>query len=106
MEDLGLFKSTKRHFYFNSQEFTPNEIDLTQAIKLVDDKQKADAPIYIHDKLPVTKGVGRFGPYLNGMDFINVSKKYDFNNLSDDNIVFLIEKIQKEKEKVVQIGLM
>ena len=32
-----------------------------------------------------------------------MSKKYDFNNLSDDNIVFLIqEKIQKEKEKVVQ----
>ena len=39
----------------------------------------------------------------NGMDFINVNKKYDFDNLSNDNIVFLIkEKIQKEKDKIVQ----
>ena len=54
--------------------------------------------------MPVTKGIGRFGPYLkwNGL-FINVNKKYDFDNLSDDNIVFLIQdKIQKEKDKIIQ----
>ena len=101
---FGPYLKHKGVFISIPREFTPNEIDLTQAIELVDEKQKADAPIYIHDKLPVTKGVGRFGPYLkwNGF-FINVNKKYDFNNLSDDNIVLLInEKIQKEKEKIVQ----
>ena len=101
---FGPYLKHKGIFISIPREFTPNEIDLTQAIKLVDDKQKADAPIYIHDKLPVTKGVGRFGPYLkwNGL-FINVNKKYDFDNLSDDNIVFLIqEKIQKEKDKIIQ----
>ena len=34
--------------------------------------------------------------------FINVNKKYDFDNLSDEDIVNLIEeKIQKEKDKVI-----
>ena len=34
--------------------------------------------------------------------FINVNKKYDFDNLSDTDIVTLIEeKIQKEKDKVI-----
>ena len=101
---FGPYLKHKGVFISIPREFTPNEIDLSKAIKLIDDKQKADAPVYIYDKLPVTKGVGRFGPYLkwNGL-FINVNKKYDFDNLSDDNIVFLIqEKIQKEKDKIIQ----
>ncbi|MFY7728372.1 MAG: DNA topoisomerase I, partial [Flavobacterium sp.] len=49
------------------------------------------------------KGVGRFGPFIkwNGI-FINVSKKYNFDNLSQDDIVNLIEdKLQKDQDKVV-----
>ena len=35
--------------------------------------------------------------------FINVNKKYDFDNLSEQDIITLIEeKIQKEKDKLVQ----
>ena len=101
---FGPYLKHKGVFISIPKEFTPNEIDLSKAIRLIDDKQKADAPVYIYDKLPVTKGIGRFGPYLkwNGL-FINVNKKYDFDNLSDDNIVFLIQdKIQKEKDKIIQ----
>ena len=81
----------------------PTEVDLETAEQLIDEKQKADAPIYTHNDLPVTKGVGRFGPYLkwSGL-FINVNKKYDFDNLSEQDIVTLIdEKIQKEKDKII-----
>lgn len=81
----------------------PTEVDLETAKELIDEKQKADAPIYKHKDLPVTKGVGRFGPYLkwSGL-FINVNKKYDFDNLSEQDIVTLIEeKIQKEKDKII-----
>jgi len=81
----------------------PTEVDLDTAIQLIQEKQKADAPVYVHKELPVTKGVGRFGPFLkwSGM-FINVNKKYDFDELSDEDIVALIEeKIQKEKDKVI-----
>ena len=81
----------------------PTTIELDTAIQLIIEKQKADAPIYTYNNLPVTKGVGRFGPFLkwSGM-FINVNKKYDFDHLTETDIVSLIEeKIQKEKEKVV-----
>ena len=81
----------------------PMEIDRDFAIELIEEKKKADAPIYIYNDLPVTKGKGRFGPFIkwSGM-FINVNKKYDFDNLTEEDLVTLIEeKIKKEKEKVV-----
>ncbi|WP_026753684.1 type I DNA topoisomerase [Sediminibacter sp. Hel_I_10] len=81
----------------------PIDVERDQAIELIKEKQKADAPIYMYKDLPVQKGKGRFGPYIkwNNM-FINVNKKYDWDDLSDDDIVELIEtKIQKEIDKVI-----
>ncbi|MGW9684066.1 type I DNA topoisomerase [Flagellimonas sp. 2504JD1-5] len=80
------------------------DVDMDRAIELIKEKQKADAPIAHYEDLEVTKGVGRFGPFIkwNGM-FINVNKKYDFDNLTKDDIVELIEaKKIKEAEKLVQ----
>ncbi|MGY5846392.1 type I DNA topoisomerase [Salegentibacter sp. HM20] len=78
-------------------------VDFERAMELIKEKEKADAPIYEYDGKPVQKGVGRFGPFLKWNDmFINVNKKYDFDNLSDDDIETLIEeKIKKEREKVI-----
>ncbi|TXG36550.1 type I DNA topoisomerase [Seonamhaeicola maritimus] len=78
-------------------------VDLDDAIVLIKEKQKADAPIYMYKDLPVQKGKGRFGPFIkwNNM-FINVNKKYDWDNLSDEDIVELIEtKIQKDIDKII-----
>jgi len=80
------------------------EIDMDRAVELIKEKQKADAPIAIYDDMDVTKGVGRFGPFIkwDGM-FINVSKKYDFDNLTKKDIEEIIEaKKQKEIDKLVQ----
>tara|TARA_R110001592_G_scaffold59913_6_gene182111 strand:- start:2218 stop:3876 length:1659 start_codon:yes stop_codon:yes gene_type:complete len=81
----------------------PMEVDLPRAQELIVAKQEADAPIYHYEELPVQKGVGRFGPFLKWNNiFINVSKKYDFDNLSNDDIIELIEaKKQKEIDKVI-----
>ncbi|MGB2312490.1 MAG: DNA topoisomerase, partial [Flavobacteriaceae bacterium] len=82
----------------------PMSVELDRAIALIEEKRAANAPIYTFDQLPVTKGKGRFGPFLkwNGL-FINVNKKYDFDNLTDEEIETLIkEKIQKEKEKLIK----
>ena len=81
----------------------PMEVDLPRAEELIVAKQKADAPIYFYEELPVQKGVGRFGPFIKWNSiFINVSKKYDFDTLSDDDIIELIEvKKQKEIDKVI-----
>lgn len=81
----------------------PLTISLEEATELVKAKLAADAPIYVYKELPVQKGKGRFGPFIkwNNM-FINVNKKYDWENLSDEDIVQLIEdKIQKEIDKVI-----
>ncbi len=81
----------------------PLDISMERAQELIDDKVKADAPIAMYNELGVQKGVGRFGPFIkwNGL-FINVSKKYNFDALSQSDIVELIEdKLQKEKDKVV-----
>jgi DNA topoisomerase-1 len=79
------------------------EVDLPRAEELIVAKQKADAPVYHYEDLPVQKGVGRFGPFIKWNSiFINVSKKYDFDTLSDEDIIELIEvKKQKEIDKVL-----
>ena len=81
----------------------PMEVDLPRAQELIVAKQKADAPIAHYEELPVQKGVGRFGPFIKWNSiFINVSKKYDFDTLSYEDIVELIEvKKQKEIDKVI-----
>ncbi len=81
----------------------PLETTLDDAIALIKEKQKADAPIAEYEGMPVQKGVGRFGPFLKWNNiFINVNKKYDFDNLSESDIAELIEdKKKKEREKVI-----
>ncbi len=80
------------------------EVDLERAIELIKAKETADAPIATYQGKDVSKGKGRFGPFIkwDGM-FINVNKKYDFDNLSQEDIEELIElKLQKEAEKLVR----
>jgi DNA topoisomerase I len=81
----------------------PLNVDLERAQELIDEKTLADAPVAIYKGEGVQKGTGRFGPFLkwNGM-FINVSTKYNFNNLSQVEIETIIEdKIQKNIDKVL-----
>jgi len=80
------------------------DVDFERAVELIKAKQKADAPIANYQGKEVTKGKGRFGPFIkwDGM-FINVNKKYDFDNLSQEDIIELIEmKKVKEAEKLIQ----
>ena len=81
----------------------PLVVKMEDAIKIIEEKAKADAPIFEYDGLPVQKGKGRFGPFIKWNDmFINVNKKYDWENLSFQDVEDLIKtKIQKEIEKIV-----
>ncbi|MEQ6125208.1 type I DNA topoisomerase [Pseudotenacibaculum sp. MALMAid0570] len=81
----------------------PMSVDMNRAVELIQAKRKADAPIGSYQDLPIQKGVGRFGPFIkwNSM-FINVNKKYDFDNLSQSDMEELIEdKLKKEREKLI-----
>ena len=81
----------------------PHSVDINNAIELIDEKLKSEEPIHTYNDKPVTKGKGRFGPFIKWNDlFINVNKTYDFDDLSINNIEELIEiKIKKEKEKLI-----
>ena len=81
----------------------PMSVDMERAIELIVAKQKADAPIGEYEGLPIQKGVGRFGPFIKWNSiFINVNRKYDFDNLSKEDLVELIEdKKQKERDKLI-----
>jgi DNA topoisomerase-1 len=81
----------------------PTDVSLERAQELIDEKTLADAPIAVYKGEGVQKGVGRFGPFIkwNGV-FINVSRKYNFDNLSQSDIEELIEdKLQKNIDKVI-----
>ena len=81
----------------------PIDVTLEQAKEIIGEKAKADAPIGNYQSLPVQKGVGRFGPFLKWNNiYINVNKKYNFDNLSQNDIEELIsEKLQKDIDKVI-----
>src|SRR5690606_40293859 len=42
----------------------PLDTTLNQAIELIEERERADAPIATYDSKPVQKGVGRFDPYI------------------------------------------
>ncbi|MGZ3847955.1 MAG: type I DNA topoisomerase [Flavisolibacter sp.] len=82
----------------------PLELDMESAIDLITQKQQADAPIAHYEGLPVTKGKGRFGPFIKWNNlFINVPKAYNFDALVQKDIDELIEKKQtKEANRYIQ----
>lgn len=81
-----------------------HQMEMERAIELINEKQKADAPIAMYENMPVTKGKGRFGPFIKWNDvFINVPRAYNFDNLSERDIAELIEKkMDKEANRFIQ----
>jgi DNA topoisomerase-1 len=79
-------------------------MELERAIELIREKQQADAPVAFYQELPVTKGKGRFGPFIKWNDmFINIPRAYNFDNLSQQDINELIEKkMEKEANRFVK----
>lgn len=81
-----------------------HEMELDRAIQLINEKQLADAPIAYYNELPVTRGKGRFGPFIKWNDmFINIPRAYNFDALSQDDIRELIEKkMDKEANRFIR----
>ena len=82
----------------------PTDVDLDRAIEVIKAKQVEDAPIGFYDEKPITKGKGRFGPFIKWNDiFINIPKAYDYENLSKSDLDELVsKKIEKEANRFIQ----
>lgn len=81
----------------------PFDVTLERAIELIEEKRKADAPVGTYDGHPITKGKGRFGPYLkwNNM-YVNVPKKYDLETITLEEMIELIQaKAKKEANRYI-----
>ena len=72
--------------------------------EIIDAKLHEDRPIATYKGKPVTRGKGRFGPYLKyeGV-FINIPKKYDPEDINEKQIHELIAaKLEKEANRFIQ----
>lgn len=79
-------------------------VDLNRAIEFINAKKIADAPVGSYDSKPITKGTGRFGPFIkwDGM-YINVPRRYNFEKLTQADMNELIEaKVDKESNRYIQ----
>lgn len=82
----------------------PLKVDMDRAVELISEKELADAPIAHSHGKPITKGKGRFGPFIKHGDlFINVPRAYNFDNLSQSDIDELVgKKLDKEANRFIQ----
>ena len=65
---------------------------------------REDAPIGFYDDKPITKGKGRFGPFIKWNDlFINIPRAYNFDALTQKDCNELIEKkLEKESNRYIK----
>ncbi|AZI38519.1 type I DNA topoisomerase [Epilithonimonas vandammei] len=82
----------------------PLSVNQERAEEIINEKKRADAPIATYKGEPVTKGTGRFGPFIKYKSiFVNVPKRYDFDNLSQSDINELIDaKLDKEANRYIR----
>ncbi len=79
-------------------------VSYERALEIIAEKEQAVAPIYTYKGHGVSKGKGRFGPFIKWNNlFINVNKNYNFDQLSNQDIEALIEeKLKKGAEKLIK----
>lgn len=80
-----------------------SSVDLLRAGEIIHAKQVEDAPIGFFDEKPITKGKGRFGPFIKWNDlFINIPRAYNFDILTQQDCNELIEKkMEKEANRFI-----
>ena len=79
-------------------------VTFERAIEIINARQKEDAPIGFYDEKPITKGKGRFGPFIKWNDlFINIPRAYNFDTLTQQDCNELIEKkMEKEANRFIR----
>ena len=80
------------------------EVSLNRAIEVITVKQTAEAPVGTFQNLPITKGKGRFGPFIKWNNlFINIPRAYDFDTINQPQMEELIgKKMEKESNRFIQ----
>ena len=79
-------------------------VDMKRAVEILEAKMIEDAPIGYFEEKPITKGKGRFGPFIKWNDlFINIPRAYNFDTLTQQDCNELIaKKMEKEANRFIQ----
>lgn len=112
-EDLEMIVSTGRYgpyvkygeqFISLAKGQDPFELTADEAIQLVLAKLEADKPVGFFEGQPITKGKGRFGPFIKWADlYVNVPKAINFDFLTEQQALDLLaSKIEKESNRYIQ----
>jgi DNA topoisomerase-1 len=82
----------------------PMTITLDEAKVLIDAKLDENAPIGQYQNLPITKGKGRFGPFIKWNNlFINIPVRFKLETINEAQAKELIEaKVEKEANRYIQ----
>lgn len=91
--------------YISIRGTDPFSITLNEANEKVKQKLEELKPIGSYEGFDITKGVGRFGPYIRWNNtFVSVpKKKADINSITEKQAVELVkEKIKKDKDRTIQ----
>lgn len=79
-------------------------VDLDMAIEVIESKKRADAPVGTYEGKGITKGTGRFGPFIKWNDlYINVPRRYNLETITQAEMNELItNKIDKEANRYIR----
>ncbi len=79
-------------------------VDLDRAIEVIEAKRKSEASVGMFEGKGITKGTGRFGPFIKWNDlYINVPRRYNLETISQEEMEELIVmKINKEANRYIR----
>jgi len=84
----------------------PNSVTFEDAVEIIDAKLEEDAPVGYFKGLPISKGSGRFGPFVKWDKlFVSITKGsgFQFETINESQAIQLIEqKIEKESQKYLK----
>ncbi|MBK9152395.1 MAG: type I DNA topoisomerase [Saprospiraceae bacterium] len=91
--------------YINLPKGTdPMEVDMETAVGLIEAKLDENAPIGYYEGQPITKGKGRFGPFVKWNNlFVNIPARYKLESITEAEAVEIIEaKMEKEANRYIR----
>ena len=82
----------------------PLTISIEDAQSLINAKLEENAPIGTYQNQPITKGKGRFGPFVKWNDlFVNIPVRFKLETITAEQAIELIElKVDKEANRYIQ----
>jgi DNA topoisomerase-1 len=100
----GPYVKYKETFISLAKGEDPMTVTLQRAADLIQEKLKADAPIAQFQGKAVTKGTGRFGPFIKWNDmYINIPVRYKVDTITQEQCEELITtKLEKEANRFIQ----